>query len=179
MNPKQVTAASGCKRWACRKCGLSSINRWTAMVCCAEHKEITVSDLPCDTEPSEHVLEESVTLGINSRVPEGFYAEGDDVLELPRALPEPKAAELLGRAARHMHDRASTYDAPEGERSMGKCVSAFNAVTGRDLRESEGWLMLALLKATRSEARSEPHQDSLEDLIAYSALYAEARGEGR
>lgn len=161
MNPKQVTAASGCKRWACRKCGLSSINRWTAMVCCTEHKEITVSDLPCDTEPSEHVLEESVTL------------------EATPAVPEPKAAELLGRAARHMHDRASTYDAPEGERSMGKCVAAFNAVTGRDLRESEGWLMLALLKATRSEARSEPHQDSLEDLIAYSALYAEARGEGR
>jgi hypothetical protein len=118
-----------------------------------------MTDLPCDTEPTEHALEEAVTL--------------------QRALPEPKAAELLGRAAMHMHDRASTYDEPAGERSMGKCVTAFNAITGHSLRESEGWLLMSLLKAVRSEARSDPHQDSLEDMIAYAALYAESRGEGR
>jgi len=94
-------------------------------------------------------------------------------------IPQPKAAELLGRAAKHMHDRASTYDKPEGERSMERVVAAFNTVTGHTLKESEGWLFMTLLKAVRSETRSEPHQDSLEDLIAYSALYAEARGEGR
>lgn len=96
-----------------------------------------------------------------------------------KAVPQPKAAELLGRAAKHMHDRAATYDKPEGERSMGRAVDAFNAVTGHTLKESEGWLFMALLKAVRSETRSEPHQDSLEDLIAYTALYAEARGEGK
>lgn len=96
-----------------------------------------------------------------------------------QSVPEPKAAELLGRAAKHMHDRAATYDKPEGERSMGRAVDAFNAVTGHTLKESEGWLFMALLKAVRSETRSDPHQDSLEDLIAYTALYAEARGEGR
>lgn len=91
----------------------------------------------------------------------------------------PKAPELLGRAAKHMYDRAATYDAPEGERSMGKTVVAFNAITGHALRESEGWLFMSLLKMVRSETRTEPHQDSLEDNIAYAALYAEARGEGR
>lgn len=101
------------------------------------------------------------------------------VIEPESPLPEPKAAELLGRAAMHMHDRASTYDAPGGERSMGKCVSAFNAITGHALTEGEGWLLMALLKAVRAQTRSEPHQDSLEDMIAYTALYAEARGEGR
>ena len=120
-----------------------------------------MTDLPCDTEPTEHVLEEAVTL-----------------VE-PRAVPKPKAPELLGRAARLMHERGQTYDEPAGERSMGKCVMAFNAITGRDLRESEGWLLLALLKAVRSETRTDPHEDSLGDLIAYSALFAEARGEGR
>lgn len=94
-------------------------------------------------------------------------------------VPQPKAAELLGRAAKLMHERGQTYDKPEGERSMGKAVAAFNTVTGHTLKESEGWLFMTLLKAVRSETRSEPHQDSLEDLIAYAALYAEARGEGK
>ena len=169
MNPKRVTTASGCTRWACTKCGVSRINKWTAMVCCTSHEEKDMNDLPCDIEPREHALEESVTLETN---PIGLaYPE--------RPVPAPKAAEMLGRAAMHMHDRAATYDKPEGERSMGRCVEAFNAVTGRDLSESEGWLLMALLKAVRSETRSEPHADSLEDMIAYAALYAEARGEGR
>ena len=102
-----------------------------------------------------------------------------DEPETMRPVPHPLAAELLGRAAMHMHDRASTYDALGGERSMGKCVSAFNAITGYTLTESEGWLLMALLKAVRAQTRSEPHQDSLEDMIAYAALYAEARGDGR
>lgn len=112
--------------------------------------------------------------------PEDMEMDVDvDVVEPEAALPQPKAAELLGRAAMHMHDRASTYDALGGERSMGKCVAAFNAITGYALTESEGWLLMALLKAVRAQTRSEPHQDSLEDMIAYAALYAEARGDGR
>lgn len=101
------------------------------------------------------------------------------IARLNERVPQPKAPELLGRAAALMHERGKTYDQPEGERSMGKAVEAFNAITGRNLRESEGWLFMSLLKLVRSETRSEPHQDSLEDNIAYSALYAEARGEGR
>lgn len=93
--------------------------------------------------------------------------------------PAVKAPELLGRAAALMHERGKTYDEPEGERSMGKTVAAFNAVTGRDLTESEGWLLMCLLKAVRAAARKEPHRDSLEDLIAYAALMAEARLAGR
>lgn len=94
-------------------------------------------------------------------------------------VPEPKAAELLGRAAKHMHDRASTYDKPEGERSMGRAVQAFNAITGHTLTESEGWLLLQVLKDVRLFTREAYHADSAEDCIAYAALKAEARGEGR
>ena len=89
------------------------------------------------------------------------------------------ARDLLNRAALLMQDRGRTYDKPEGERSMGRTVEAFNAITGRDLTESEGWLLMAVLKAVRAQTRSEPHQDSFEDLIAYAALYAESRGDGR
>lgn len=97
----------------------------------------------------------------------------------PAKVPEPKAAELLGRAAAHMHDRASVYDEPDGDRSMGKVVTAFNAITGRDLTESEGWMFMQQVKLVRLFTRSEYHADSAEDNIAYAALLAEAKGEGR
>lgn len=82
---------------------------------------------------------------------------------------------LLDKAAGHMRDRAATYDQPEGERSMARTVAAFNAITGRDLKESEGWLLLQLLKDVRDRQRPAAHRDSLEDCIAYAALKAEAR----
>ena len=80
----------------------------------------------------------------------------------------------LRAAAKHMDDRAAEYDSPEGERSMGKTVVAFNAITGRDLTEAEGWLLLQLLKDVRQWSRPNYHQDSAEDCIAYAALKAEA-----
>ena len=85
-----------------------------------------------------------------------------------------KAAAILEKAAQHMRDRATTYDKPEGERSMGKTVAAFNAITGRDLTTAEGWLMLAVLKQVRAfQNPAVPHVDSLEDGPAYLALMAE------
>lgn len=112
--------------------------------------------------PQDHVMEESVTLETNPSP----------------TLPPVQAPELLGRAARHMHDRAGTYDKPEGERSMGRAVQAFNAITGHALTESEGWLLLQVLKDVRLFTRSEYHADSAEDCIAYAALKAEAKGQG-
>ena len=86
------------------------------------------------------------------------------------------APQLLQRAAEHMADRAKTYDSPEGERSMGRTVTAFNAITGRDLTEAEGWLLMQILKDVRDrQRRDKGHRDSLEDCIAYAALKAEAR----
>jgi hypothetical protein len=58
---------------------------------------------------------------------------------------------------------------------MGKAIAAFNSITGQDLPESDGWLLLALLKMVRDNQREAPHQDSIEDLVAYASLYGEAR----
>lgn len=103
----------------------------------------------------------------------------EDVPAAP-AAPAPKPAsapELLQRAAQHMADRAATYDQPEGERSMGKTVAAFNAVTGRNLTEAEGWLLLDILKQVRLFQHPGYHADSAEDHIAYAALMAEAKSK--
>ncbi len=90
----------------------------------------------------------------------------------------PTAFEFLQKAVQHMEDRAATYDQPEGERSMYKCIFAFNIITGRDLTESEGWLLMQILKDVRQWQRPDYHQDSAEDCIAYAALKAEALAKG-
>ena len=87
------------------------------------------------------------------------------------------APQLLEKAASHMRDRAATYDSPEGERSMAQTVAAFNAITGRDLTETEGWLLLQVLKDVRLFQRPGYHADSAEDGIAYSALKAESKSK--
>ena len=90
-----------------------------------------------------------------------------------------KAPDILKKSAQHMLDRAAAYDKPEGERSMGKCVAAFNIVTGRNLTEAEGWLLLQILKDVRQWQRPGFHQDSADDCIAYAALKAEAKQKER
>lgn len=87
-----------------------------------------------------------------------------------------KAPALLEKAAKIMQERAKQYDKPEGERSMGKCVGAFNIITDRDLTEAEGWLLLQLLKDVRLFQNPGYHADSAEDCIAYASLKAEAKG---
>ena len=95
----------------------------------------------------------------------------------PPQAPGVTAPQLLEKAASHMRDRAATYDSPEGERSMAKTVAAFNAITGRDLTETEGWLLLQVLKDVRLFQRPGYHADSAEDGIAYSALKAESKSK--
>lgn len=87
----------------------------------------------------------------------------------------PTAHQLLSNAAAHMQDRAATYDKPEGERSMAATVAAFNAVTGHNLTEAHGWLLMTILKMVRDNQRETAHTDSCEDLVAYASLYGEAR----
>jgi hypothetical protein len=84
---------------------------------------------------------------------------------------EVTAVDILNLAAGHMQDRAETYDAPQGERSMGKTVAAFNAIYGTDLTE-EGWAFMVLLKMVRT-SQGEYRADNYEDGTAYFALMGE------
>jgi len=89
----------------------------------------------------------------------------------------PIATDFLRNAADIMDERGKQYDSPEGERSMGKCVAAFNTITGHTLTEAEGWLLLQVLKDVRLFQRKTYHQDSAEDCVAYAALKAEAKAK--
>lgn len=96
-------------------------------------------------------------------------------VKIEEPVNKPIAVQLLDKAAGHMMDRAAQYDSPGGERSMGKTVSAFNIITGHELSEAEGWLLLQILKDVRQWQRPDkPHRDSIEDGVAYSSLKGEA-----
>ena len=88
------------------------------------------------------------------------------------------AASMLTAALGHMEDRAKTYDAPGGERSMGKTVAAFNIITGQTLTEEAGWLFMEILKQVRSQ-QGDYRADSYEDLVAYAALRGECAARER
>lgn len=85
------------------------------------------------------------------------------------------ASQFLTKAAEIMAERGKQYDSPEGERSMSRAVAAFNAITGKVLSESEGWLLMLCLKNVRLFQREGFHADSAEDAIAYAALLAEGK----
>ena len=92
-----------------------------------------------------------------------------------QSRPNDTAGDFLAQAAIIMDSRGKQYDKPEGERSMGKCVAAFNTITGHHISEAEGWLLLQILKDVRQWQRPGYHQDSAVDCVAYAALKAEAK----
>lgn len=88
------------------------------------------------------------------------------------------ASDFLGAALNHLGDRASTYDNPTGERSMGRTIEAFNAITGHKLTEEQGWLFMCLLKQVRSQ-QGKYKSDNYEDLTAYASLMGECAAKVR
>jgi len=146
---------------------------------------------------SVHIAELRVRCGY--RLDEPFLAEALKMLDEKLRLPSTKAGEptngkvaemqpttpssieFLQKAVDLQQERAKAYDVGgtmAGERSMGRAVHAFNIITGHTLRESDGWLLLQLLKDVRDQTNG-PHMDSLEDCVSYAALKAEARAAGK
>src|SRR5690606_8402346 len=79
------------------------------------------------------------------------------------------AHNLLQEAAKAVLDRAAERDVEE-ERSMGRCVRAFNELTGHQLSERDGWLFMAVLKAARATATPTGRKDDYVDGAAYFGL---------
>ncbi|AUR87810.1 hypothetical protein NVP1104O_60 [Vibrio phage 1.104.O._10N.286.49.A12] len=83
------------------------------------------------------------------------------------------AHEFLEKGVGHMKDRASQRDAEDGERSMKRCVEAFNALEGTDLTETQGWKFMVMLKMARSVS-GDFTTDDYEDMAAYAGLAGES-----
>jgi hypothetical protein len=57
---------------------------------------------------------------------------------------------------------------------MASTIKAFNALTGRDLSESEGWEFMVLLKMVRGR-QGQVRRDDYVDLSSYGALLGECK----
>lgn len=113
-------------------------------------------------------IEPRTTVVITETVePRDIYAE-----VAPQLWPN-TAHNLLQEAAKAVLDRAAERDV-EQERSMGRCVEAFNALTGHELTERDGWLFMAVLKAARATATPTGRKDDYVDGAAYFGLAGES-----
>jgi hypothetical protein len=83
-----------------------------------------------------------------------------------------KAPAFCHKAAELMEDRGTERDQANGERSMARCVNAFNAMTGHALSVEDGWLFMVYLKHSRMRGGAFK-LDDYEDAVAYEALMAE------
>ena len=110
--------------------------------------------------------------GNNWRIIERDDSEADE------SVTAVTASKILECAAGHLKARAEKYDRPEGERSMGAIVAAFENVTGVKMTTEQGWLFMTILKAVRSQ-QGKYSADSYEDGAAYFALAGESAAQER
>ncbi|KKN92368.1 hypothetical protein LCGC14_0208590 [marine sediment metagenome] len=68
--------------------------------------------------------------------------------------------------------RGEERDQPDGERTIPRCVTAFNAITGHKLSNCDGWLFMEVLKKCRSVQGAYKYDD-YRDGLGYAALRAE------
>jgi hypothetical protein len=88
-----------------------------------------------------------------------------------------QAAEMLTRSAELLVERGKRYDKADGTSSMDRAVAAFNEITGQNLSEADGWMLMLLLKLSRATAKAGYHADSYEDAAAFVGLMAVARSK--
>jgi len=104
---------------------------------------------------------------------------------LAQAAKKRHAYYFLETAAKEMKDRASQRDTQtqtpggvSGERSMAATVRAFNALTGKNLTEADGWEFMILLKLVRGR-QGAFRADDYVDAAAYCGLLGECESTNR
>lgn len=90
---------------------------------------------------------------------------------------KPGAVRVLEASLAALNRQAKMHDKPDGERSMGRIVAAFNAMTGHHISERDGWFFMVLLKMARATTpgKVQVHDDDFIDGAAYFALASEAK----
>ena len=96
--------------------------------------------------------------------------------EKPNSCNKPKlATQYLNECIEVQKQRGEQYDSTgTGERSFAAAASAFNALTGQNLKGSDVCLLLTCVKSVRQYSNPKRlHEDSLLDGVSYLSLWAE------
>ena len=120
--------------------------------------------------------EQDIAVMLEDKAFDELTANGKKLLlEEWQAKPTIKAHTICQSAINTMVERGKTYDKDDKqeERSMGKTVAAFNALTGHSLTEEQGWLFMVALKMARAQ-QGQYKDDNYLDGTAYFALAGEA-----
>lgn len=116
---------------------------------------------------------------LSEQTAEEAYEDTDRVEQaVPYKFPnldEKSAPDFLKAAVKIQEERGKEYDKQDGERSIVAAVTAFNAITRRDISEAEGWLLFQIMKDVRLFTSPGFHFDSALDSVSYAALKAEAK----
>lgn len=85
------------------------------------------------------------------------------------------ASQYLSDCIQVQKQRGEQYDSKgTGERSFAAAATAYNAITGRNLKGSDVCLILQVLKDVRQYSdHTRLHEDSLLDKVSYASLHAE------
>lgn len=97
--------------------------------------------------------------------------------EATREKPPLEAQDILDAAHEAIGDRAASRDVDK-ERSMARTVATFNALTGHQLTEVQGWQFMATLKLARAQG-GRLNMDDYIDGAAYMALAGECAKAGQ
>lgn len=107
-----------------------------------------------------------------------LYIHNPSFLQLAKDTPEPEspsaASEYLKACLEVQIERGKQYNSEEGERSFKAVATAFNAITGKDLKGSDICLVQQILKDVRQYSNpTRLHSDSVLDKVSYASLHAE------
>ncbi len=134
--------------------------------------EVEVIDVAVNADGIKIVTTETEDGDMDYDTLDFFLENYEPVFEPSRTV---GASSILATASDMLGERGKQYDTNGEERSMAKIVASFNAKTGRDLSELEGWLFMTDLKAVRALAGGS--MDCFVDGAAYFALAGESVGD--
>lgn len=81
------------------------------------------------------------------------------------------AIDIIEDAGDTIRERGKMRDSESGERAMKRAVGIFNAATGVELTEMQGWIFMIALKLAR--ANGQGVNDDYIDICGYAALAGE------
>lgn len=131
-------------------------------VCIKDKKQITI---PLPPKPSASKVNSDIEQAVKAKINN----------ELEQVKSPKKSIQYLSDCMEVQKQRGEQYDSKgTGERSFAAAASAFNAMTGQNLKGSDVCLLLTCVKAVRQYSDpSRVHEDSLLDLVSYASLWAE------